>query len=151
MQAAGTTRFLSRKGRRKPIVEVFEQRRHTPVLQGDHIPSHLFFSCSKGHDAVGKSGLNPQNSCSQYSVTHNAGCWLLALGLPTKARQLHSPHILDIQGSPGWYQWIWSPAQPTQMRGHGAHSPGKGMIGPPQLEASRAPYTKSSTVQIYLS
>lgn len=24
--------------------------------------------------------------------------------------------ILDIQGSPGWYQWIWSPAQPTQMR-----------------------------------
>lgn len=150
MQAAGTTRFLSRKGRRKPIVEVFEQRRHTPVLQGDHIPSHLSFSCSKGHDAVGKSGLNPQNSCSQYSVTHNAGCWLLALGLPTKARQLHSPH----PGHPRVPRLVSVDLEPCSAdpdERHGAHSPGKGMIGPPQLEASRAPYTKSSTVQIYLS
>lgn len=50
--------------------------------------------------------------------------------------------VLDIWGSPGWYQWVWSPGQPTQLSGHGAHGPGKGRRGLPQLGTGRAPYNQ---------
>lgn len=94
----------------KLSVEVFEQRMHTPVHQGDHIPSTAAMS---GTMQLGNQVRTHRRAAPNTELLIMLDAGFLPWACPQRLDSCTVP-VLDIRRSPGWYQCVWNSADPAE-------------------------------------